>query len=405
MKGLTDKPVVGVGRYTSPDRMVSLVSKGVLDMIGAARPSISDPFLPRKIEEGRPEDIRECIGCNICVGYSNNSVPIRCTQNPTMGEEWRRGWHPERIEPKDRDRRILVVGAGPAGLEAARALGQRGYEVLLAEATTELGGRVARESRLPGLATWGRVRDYRLQQLGEMANVEVFRESAMTAASVLDTDCALVAVATGAIWRGDGVGRAHRSPIVGLDNLPTFTPDDVMDGAEIPSPVVVYDDDHYYMGGVIAELLCSRGLDTTLVTPAAVVSSWTEFTLEQTRIQKGLLKMGVKIMASAELTALDAGGVETTDVYSGQAQHVEAAAAIVVTALSPVDALYHSLLERQDAWADHGVERVTRIGDCYGPGTIAAAVWSGHKYARTLGASEGDEVAFKREIVALSDLG
>ena len=121
VKQFTSKPVVGVGRYTSPDRMVSLIRKGALDMIGAARPSIADPFLPKKIEEGRIEDIRECIGCNICVASDNLSAPMRCTQNPTKGEEWRKGWHPERISARSGDERVLVVGAGPAGLEAARA--------------------------------------------------------------------------------------------------------------------------------------------------------------------------------------------------------------------------------------------------------------------------------------------
>ncbi len=151
MKGLTTKPVVGVGRYTSPDAMVSAVRRGVLDFIGAARPSIADPFLPNKIRDGRIDEIRECIGCNICVSADSKTVPIRCTQNPTMGEEWRRGWHPERIAPRHADEQVLVVGSGPAGMECARALGQRGYQVVLAEAREEFGGRVARESRLPGL--------------------------------------------------------------------------------------------------------------------------------------------------------------------------------------------------------------------------------------------------------------
>src|SRR4030095_14245598 len=111
--------------------MVSQIRRGILDMIGAARPSIADPFLPRKIETGDLEDIRECIGCNICVASNGVGVPLRCTQNPTMGEEWRRGWHPEMIAPKRSEASVLVVGAGPAGLEAARALGQRGYDVHL----------------------------------------------------------------------------------------------------------------------------------------------------------------------------------------------------------------------------------------------------------------------------------
>src|SRR5258708_33969723 len=140
--------------------MVHQVKSGVLDLIGAARPSIADPFLPEKIRTGRLETIRECIGCNIWVSGDFTMSPIRCTQNPSMGEEFRRGWHPERIRVRGSDSRVLVVGSGPAGLEAARALGVRGYEVVLAEAARDLGGRVARESKLPGLAAWGRVLGY-----------------------------------------------------------------------------------------------------------------------------------------------------------------------------------------------------------------------------------------------------
>src|SRR5215475_4104596 len=112
IKQVTTKPVVGVGRFTSPDTMASLIRRGILDMIGATRPSIADPFLPRKIEEGRVEDVRECIGCNICVSSHYAMTNLRCTQNPTIGDEWRRGWHPERIAPKSSQDSILVVGAG-----------------------------------------------------------------------------------------------------------------------------------------------------------------------------------------------------------------------------------------------------------------------------------------------------
>ena len=204
VKSVTSKPVVGVGRFTSPDTMVSQIKRGVLDFIGAARPAIADPFLPSKIAAGREQDIRECIGCNICVASNNTQNPMRCTQNPTRGEEWRRGWHPERIAPRNTDDRVLIVGAGPAGLEAARAFGQRGYDVMLAEKSRELGGRVTREAQLPGLATWARVRDWRLGQIDKMPNVSVYRESEMTAETILETGCSLVGIATGARtpWAG-----------------------------------------------------------------------------------------------------------------------------------------------------------------------------------------------------------
>ena len=104
----------------------------------------------------------------------------RCTQNPTFMEEWRKGWHPERIDAKGISYSVLVVGAGPAGLEAARALGMRGYQVALAEAGRETGGRVlANAKKLPGLSAWGRVKDYRDYQLSQMANVDIYFDSAL----------------------------------------------------------------------------------------------------------------------------------------------------------------------------------------------------------------------------------
>src|SRR5688500_17669467 len=111
VRQITSKPVVGVGRFTSPDTMVSQIRRGVLDFIGAARPSIADPFPPQKLQEGRGDDIRECIGCNICVPGDMTITPIRRTQNPTMGEEWRKGWQPERIRRRESDKRVLVAGA------------------------------------------------------------------------------------------------------------------------------------------------------------------------------------------------------------------------------------------------------------------------------------------------------
>jgi len=401
VKQVTTKPVVAVGLYTTPDHMVSIVNKGIVDMIGAARPSIADPFLPKKIEEGRIEDIRECIGCNICVAWDNMQAPMRCTQNPTASEEWRRGWHPDRIAPKSDDGSVLIVGAGPAGLEAALAAAQRGHDVILAEAADELGGRVTRESQLPGLAAWARVRDYRTYQLSQMANVEVYQSSLVTAAQILEFDAAHVAIATGARWRRDGYGRSHQFPIPGTEGNNLLTPDDIMDGIRPEGRVLIYDDDHYYMGSVIAEQLIADGIEVVLATPHPEVASWTNYTLEQHRIQARLLELGVKIVTSHEIKAMTQDSVELGCVYSGQHQTIAASSVVMITSRIPEDSLFRELEADTDQLRQAGVKTLKQIGDCHGPATIAAAVYEGHRFARELG-EEVEEIPYRREITELS---
>ena len=402
VKGLTSKPVVGVGRFTSPDTMVSQIKRGILDMIGAARPSIADPFLPKKIEEGRIDEIRECIGCNICVAGQHSYTPMRCTQNPTIGEEWRRGWHPERIAPKGSDDTVLVVGAGPAGLEAARALGQRGYEVHLAEAGTELGGRVTQESSLPGLAAWARVRDWRVGRIREMANVEVYLDSKLTAEDIREFGFKRVLLATGARWRKDGVGVSNTRPVPGSDRDQVFTPEDIFMGAEIPGPVIVFDDDSFYLGGVIAEELRRRGLDVTLVTTTAQVSAWSADTLEQHRIQTQVLELGIETVTDHNLARIGGAEAELACNYSDRRRSVPAASVVMVTSRRPNNELYLALTQHQNKLAEVGIASVQAIGDCDAPSTIAAAVYDGHRAARELDAPPGDpDMPFRREQVAL----
>ncbi len=399
-KQMTSKPVVGVGRFTSPDTMVRQITQGRLDFIGAARPSIADPFLPKKIEEGRLEDIRECIGCNVCIASDTRGVPLRCTQNPTMGEEWRRGWHPERIAPRGSDASVLVVGAGPAGLEAARALGQRGYRGTLAEAGAELGGRVSVESRLPGLAEWARVRDYRAGQIAQLANVDVYRESRLSAGEIADYGFDHVAIATGARWRRDGVGRWRSAPLKEPDEARVFTPDDIMHGAVLEGPVVVFDDDHYYMGSVVAEKLARDGVPTTLLTPAAQIARWCNYTLEYDRLVTRLLALGVRVETGTGIGGYRSGRLVLRCVHGGAEREMEAGALVLVTARLPDDALYtalQSLRAGDGPCAPGSIRSIARIGDCEAPGTIAAAVHAGHRYARELDTPEPGDVAFRRE--------
>lgn len=377
VKELTTKPVVGVGRYTSPDSMVSAIERGVMDLIGAARPSIADPFLPNKIREGRHEDIRECIGCNICVTGDTRFVPIRCTQNPTMGEEWRRDWHPEVIAPKKSNDEILIVGAGPAGLEAARALGQRGYRVILTEAKREAGGRVSLESQLPNLIEWRRVVDWRLAQIQKLDNIFFYPSSPMTAQDVLDAGAPHVILATGSTWRRDGMGRNISHPLQGSGKI--FTPDDLMNGRLPAGKVLVYDDDHYYMGGVLAELLAVNGCEVTLMTPASTISAWTEFTLEQDRIYKRLLDLNVTLLPHHVLASHSLRTAAVSHVITNAETTLDCDSIVLVTERFPNDSLYHEL---RPALEDGRFKSLRLIGDAEAPGIIAQAVFSGHLAAR-----------------------
>ena len=323
-----------------------------------------------------------------------------------MGEEWRRGWHPERMPPAKSERPVLVIGAGPAGLEAAQALGKRGYPVVIAEKETRIGGRVTRESGLPGLAAWGRVRDYRELQIRKLVNVEVYLDSTMTADHVLEFGHPRVAVATGSRWRSDGVAHHWTRPLPASENMEVLTPDDIMDG-RMPAgrDVVLWDDDHYYMGGVIAERLADSGYGVTLMTTAAEVSTWTRNTMEQHYIQTRLLEKGVDILPHLALEEVGDDSVRACCVFTGRTREIPAAAVVLVTSRQPVDRLHAELVARRDDWKSAGIESVIRIGDAEAPATIAHAVFSGRRYAEALDGppDTGDRVSFKREIAELLD--
>jgi dimethylamine/trimethylamine dehydrogenase len=403
IKALTSKPVVGVGRFTSADAMVRQIKSGVLDFIGAARPSIADPFLPNKISEGRFDDIRECIGCNICVSGDMTGAISRCTQNTAFMEEWRKGWHPERNRPKGASDTVLIVGAGPAGLEAALAAAKRGYSVTLAEATNTLGGRVASERLLPGLSAWGRVADYRTGQLVPLAGVDIYKGSHLTADDVLATGAQHVAIATGAIWRRDAVARLHLAPIPTNPAMPLFTPDDIMAGAgPTDGRVMVYDDDHFYMGSVIAEALVARGCTIEFVTPAVKVAEWTDNTLEQGTIMRRLLGLGVTVHLSKAPEMIGPNGVVLGCTWTGRQTDLGCDAVVMVTSRIPKDALYQSLVSRKAEWQSSGIVSVKLIGDAAAPGPIAWATYAGRRFAEDLDAVDrGDALGFRREIAEL----
>ena len=308
------------------------------------------------------------------------------------------------MRPKKSEDEILIVGAGPAGLEAARALGQRGYHVILTEAKREAGGRVALESALPGLSEWRRVMDWRLTQINKTPNIFFYPSSSMTAKDILEAGAPHVILATGATWRRDGVGRYLSHPVPGDGNI--FTPDDLMDGkvalerGKLPScKVLIYDDDHYYMGGVLAELLAQNKCEVTLVTPAPSISYWTQFTLEQTRILKRLNSLKVNLLANHFVASHSPTTVTVTNSITSAESTLACDAIVMVTDRIPNDALYHEL---KPALAEGKLKSLRLIGDAEAPNIIAQAVFSGHLAAREFDDNpDPDGTPFKVERVIL----
>tara|TARA_B100001250_G_scaffold153331_1_gene131678 strand:- start:1890 stop:2855 length:966 start_codon:yes stop_codon:yes gene_type:complete len=318
-------------------------------------------------------------------------------------EEWRKGWHPEKIEQKGSSSKVLIIGSGPAGLEAALACSNRGYEVTLTESLDIIGGRVAKERKLPGLSAWGRVADYREYQLSQKSNVETYLQSELDANQILEFSFENVCIATGSKWRADGVSRQHVIPIPNNSNIKIFTPDDIMEGKLPNGKVVLYDDDHYYMGGVIAELLIQQGCEVTLVTPCAFVSEWSKNTLEQGEIQKRLIEMGVTLELNKGVIRIDSFGVATNCIYSQKEEKLEAESVVIVASRKPNDQLYEELKDKKNEWQEFGLKTVKLIGDANAPGPIAWATYAGHRYARELDTKNiGDALPFRREITNLS---
>ncbi len=384
----TAKPIVGVGRFTNPDTMAAVVRSGELDLIGAARPSIADPFLPLKVEEGRYGEIRECIGCNFCYSRAEYGGHIACTQNATAGEEYRRGWHPERFRPaQNAGRDVLVVGAGPAGMECAIVLAKRGFRrVHLVEAESDVGGCLAWMARLPGLGEWKRVVDWRKIQLdGLSKTVELIAGTRLGPEDILGYGADIVICATGSYWASEclSAGLATRSG----ESLPAVvTPEEVMTstGRPLGGRIVVYDCDGYIVGSCLAEKLAADALKVVLVTPFEQASPISHEMLEALFVRRRLHDVGVEVLTETLLDSLGPQRVLGIGPF-GRPVEIEADSVVVVTQRLARDDLYKSLRAMPaERMSSDGIEAVYRVGDCVAPRLLGDAIFDGHRLAREI---------------------
>src|ERR671917_1828792 len=405
VKEVSKKPVLGVGRFVSPDLMVEAIESGSLDIIATCRPSISDPFLPKKIDEGRLEDIRECIGCNICISrWEIGGPPLICTQNATAGEEYRRGWHPEKFHPAtNRDKGVLVVGAGPAGMECAMVLGKRDMSAVhLVESGKEIGGCVNWISQLGhsdgkenlargtarGLGEWKRIVNYRQIQLDKLKNVDVHLGSRLSTQDVLEYGAEIVIVATGSHFATNGLNPATHDVIEGADTSLDWqlTPDEVVRGGkQIGQRVLVLENEGYHMGVSIAQRLAGEGKEVTLVTQMGDVGAYMEFTLEAPMMHRELHRLGVKIHTYTMLEKIEPGVCHAYNVWNpAHKERFEVDTVVLCTQRLSDNELYQELRADGEALEREGVEAVYLIGDASAPRMLPDSIFDGHRLAREI---------------------
>ncbi|MFE3998391.1 NAD(P)-binding protein [Nocardioides sp. YIM B13467] len=381
------KPVVGVSRLTSPDLMAQAVRSGLIDIVGSARQSIADPFFPQKVLEGRTEDIRECMGINHCIS-SLDRGNLTCAQNATSGEEFRRGWHPERFDVLARPEvSVLVVGAGPAGMEAAIGLAKRGADMVhLVDAAEHLGGHLRPVGRLSGLQEWTRFIDHRMIQIGKLPNLQFIPSTRLDADDIRDYGASHVVVATGAQWSGTGLTPGTHAPLEGVVEGAdwVFTPEQLLIEGRRPvegSQVTVYDAEGYYMGAGVAQLLADEGYKVDLVTPHAQVAAEADMTLEGSAIRDSLHGSGVAMHREVLLSAAQFGRIYGVGQFE-EPFTLETDALVLVTVRVPVDGLYQELVRDHEALEEAGIEAVHCIGDALSPRPLADVTFEGHRLAR-----------------------
>ena len=220
----------------------------------------------------------------------------------------------------------------------------------------------------------------------------------MTAEDILAAGYAHVIIAVGARWRIDGVGRYHWNPIKGYDLPNIYTPDDLMTGKSLAGQILIYDDDHYYMGSVLAELLLQQGCQVTLVTPAPSIAYWSQFTLEQEHIQKRLVNMGASLYPQHLLQVIHDGDVTLSHTVTGAGVNLAADAVVLVTDRLPNDTLHKALKPASGAGK---LDSLRVIGDAEAPNIIAQAVFSGHLAGREFEEILSESTPFRIERVEL----
>lgn len=371
------------GRFQTLEEADQVIRDDVADMVSIVRGMIADPDLVRKTLEGRPEEVRPCLGCNQgCVG--GIIVPggqLGCVVNPTVGLE--DTLHESRIEVSRHPQTVIVVGGGPSGMEAARIARLAGHRVILFEAQKSLGGAVNIARRAPNLAALGDITTWlerEIYRLGVDVRLSTYAEIGEIYAETPDA----VIVATGSYPRMDGwqSNLAHL-PIEGCDGKQVFNSHDIFDAdrSQLGRNTVIYDDIGHYEAVAVAEYLITQGLAVTFITRHPMLSPIGARTV---RIERALTRLHAgtfTLVANANLARIGEDFVDYNVIGRTERRSVPADSVVLISGNLPLADIYQSARDRRNDTHPFSLEI---IGDAKSPRDLQAAIAEGHMAGRTL---------------------
>lgn len=368
-------PVFCVGRITDPLHAEKILADGQADMVGLTRAHIADPEIGNKAREGRLDDIRQCVGCcQDCFGNVLVGATCGCTQNPEVGRE--KEWGIGTMQPAPQKKKVMIIGGGRAGMEAARLAALRGHDVVLYEKSDRLGGQINLASRLPGrdemesIARWA---EYQIKQLG----VKIMLSKEVTVDLVEQEKPDAVVVATGSRFLRNGATGLNPSGIPGCDQENVFTVEDVLLGnAKLGEKIVIFDSEGNVKAPGVAELLADQGKQVELVTDKFFMGMLLD-SLTMMAVQQRVMGTGVSVTSSSIVVSIDGDRVSVLNLFTQEVRVIEGVDAVVlVTGSQANEELYMALKDR--------VKEIYRIGDCVAPRTVDRAIYDGYLVGRSI---------------------